>query len=338
MRDIWTDARDDPHHSCFNGLEYYDMTIIHTQPKPLFDVSYARGGLQPRDPRTYRIAYWYWELDTIPESWMEQAAQVDELWGATQFVTDAMRERFTLPVFQMTPGLELPNFTPRSRAYFNLPEDRFMFLFVFHMTSVMERKNPLGLIDAYRKAFGNDGRVSLVLKTSFGEKHPDLMAEMREAVTGTSIAIIDQIYSEEETLSLIAACDCYVSLHRSEGWGLTMAEAMLLGKPVIATGYSGNIEFMNSSNSLLVDYQIVALERAHPPYAAGSHWANPSVDHAAQLMRQVYENQIWALDLGAQAAVDLKERMSVVASGRRMAARLAEIAAKRHSRIWSHDG
>ena len=159
------------------------------------------------------------------------------------------------------------------------------------------------------------------------------MAQMREAVAGTSITIIDEIYSEEETLSLISACDCYVSLHRSEGWGLTMAEAMLLGKPVIATGYSGNMDFMDNSNSLLVDYQIVTLERAYPPYAAGFHWANPSVDHAAQLMRQVYENQTWARDLGATAAADLNERLSVVASGRRMAARLAEIEAERRSQI-----
>ena len=333
LRDIWSSDRDVPRHSSFNGLEYYDVTINHTEPESIFDDSYARGGLQPRDPRTYRIGYWYWELDTIPKSWIQQATQVDELWGATKFVTDAMRHRFGLPVFQMMPGLELPNFMPRPRDYFGLSDKKFIFLFVFHMMSIMERKNPLSLIKAFRKAFGNDSRVSLVLKTSFGETHPGPMAQMREAVAGTSITIIDEIYSEEETLSLISACDCYVSLHRSEGWGLTMAEAMLLGKPVIATGYSGNMDFMDNSNSLLVDYQIVTLERAYPPYAAGFHWANPSVDHAAQLMRQVYENQTWARDLGATAAADLNERLSVVASGRRMAARLAEIEAERRSQI-----
>jgi glycosyltransferase involved in cell wall biosynthesis len=333
LRDIWADNSDDPHHANYIGLEFYDTTIIHIQPEPFFDISYLRGGLLERSPRTYRIGYWYWELDSIPQSWRQQAAEVDELWAATTFVVDAMKERFDLPVFQMMPGVELPSFSPRPKDYFGLPEDKFTFLFVFHMTSIMERKNPFGLIKAYRRAFGDDGRVSLVLKTSFGEKHPDLMTEMREAAAGTDITIIDAVYSQEETLSLMAASDCYVSLHRSEGFGLTMAEAMLLGKPVIATGYSGNVDFMDASNSLLVDYEVVTLNRDYLPYKAGSHWAEPSVDHAAQLMRRVYDNQTWARDLGAKAKLDLRQRMSIEASGRRMAARLAEIEANRHTRV-----
>ncbi len=333
LRDIWADREgDDPHHAAFNGLELYDTTIIHTQPEPFFEASYLRSGVSPRDPRTYRIGYWYWELDTIPESWLQQAAQVDELWAATGFVADAMRERFDLPVFQVMPGVELPTFDPRPRAYFDLPDEKFTFLFVFHMMSIMERKNPLGLIKAYRQAFGDDPKVSLVLKTSFGEKHPGLMTEMREAAKGAGITIIDAIYSQEETLSLMRASDCYVSLHRSEGYGLTMAEAMLLGKPVIATGYSGNVDFMDAGNSLLVDYEVVTLKRDFPPYVAGSRWAEPSVDHAATLMRRVYENQAWAKNLGAKAKADLQERMSIEASGRRMAARLAEIEAERRKR------
>lgn len=330
LRDIWADnVGDDPHHGDFHGSEVFETTIIHTQPEPFFEVSYPRSGLYPRDPRTYRIGYWYWELDSIPESWLQQAAQVDELWAATRFVADAMKARFDLPVQHMMPGVELPAFNPHPRAYFGLPEGKFTFLFVFHMMSIMERKNPLGLIKAYRKAFGDDPQVSLVLKTSFGEKHPKLMAEMRDAAAGEGITIIDAIYTQEETLSLMQAADCYVSLHRSEGYGLTMAEAMLLGKPVIATGYSGNVDFMDADNSLLVDYDLATLERDYPPYAAGSRWAEPSVDHAARLMRQVFENQAWAAELGQKARLDLGERMSIEASGRRMAARLAEIRSSR---------
>jgi glycosyltransferase involved in cell wall biosynthesis len=332
LRDIWQDIRDDPRHAQFNGLEFYDTTIIHTQPQPYFEISYARAGLQPREPRTYRIGYWYWELDEIPQSWKVQAAQVDELWTATNFVADAMRKRFDLPVFQIMPGVELPNFRPRSRAYFGLPENNFTFLFVFHMMSVMERKNPIGLIKAYRRAFGGDKGVSLVLKTSSGESHPDQMEEMRAAAAGSGITLVDAIYNKDEMLALMAVADCYVSLHCSEGWGLTMVESMLLGKPVIATGYSGNVDFMDNSNSLLVDYKLITLNRDHSPYLAGSRWAEPSVDHAAQLMRRVYENQDWACELGAKARLDLSERMSLAASGRRIAARLAEIEAKANRR------
>lgn len=331
FRDIWQGVGDEPQPQQFQGLEIYDTTIIHTQPEPFFDAAYSRSGLQPRHPRTYRIGYWYWEFDEVPASWKAQATQVDELWTATNFVADAMRKRFDVPVFKMMPGFELPHLAPRPRSAFGLPEDKFIFMFVFHMMSVMERKNPLALIKAYRQAFGHDNRVLLILKTSFGGIHPDPMGELSAAAAGTGIEIIDAIYTEDDTLSLMAHADCYVSLHRSEGWGLTMAEAMLLGKPVIATGYSGNLDFMDDANSLLVDYEIVALERDYPPYKAGARWADPSVDHAARLMRQVYENQSWARQLGAKARLDLRERMSIAASARRMAARLADIESTRRS-------
>ncbi|MDR3435682.1 glycosyltransferase family 4 protein [Telmatospirillum sp.] len=329
-RDIWTAIDDDdPDHAAFDGLEIYDTTIIHAQPAPFFATAYRRAGLAPRHPRTYRIGYWYWELDQIPESWEEPAAQLDELWAATHFVADALRQRFDLPVIRMMPGVELPSFAPCPRPSFGLAEDRFTFLFVFHMTSIMERKNPLGLIRAYRQAFGDDPRTSLVLKTSFGDKHPDLLAELRAAAAGSGIVIIDQVFGQDQTLALMQAADCYVSLHRSEGFGLTMAEAMLQGKPVIATGYSGNVDFMDASNSLLVDHRIVTLDHDCPPYPAGSRWAEPSVDHAAALMRQVFENQAWARELGARAKADLGNRMSLAAAGRRMAARLRDIEQQR---------
>ena len=329
VRDIWVDHRDEPRHAEFHGLEYYDATIIHTQPDPYFDVSFARAGLQPRDPRTYRIGYWYWEFEDLPQSWAAQAAQLDEIWVASDFVANAMRQRLDLPVLHLTPGVELPNFRRRPRAEHGLPDDRFIFLFVFSMMSIMERKNPIGLIKAYRQAFGDDARALLVVKTSFGAAHRDLLAELHAAAGGDGVVVVDAVYSPEEILSLLAAADCYVSLHRSEGWGLTMAEAMLLGKPTIATRYSGNMDFMTATNSLLVDYDLVSLKRDYPPYQAGSHWAAPSIEHAAQLMRRVFDDQQWARELGQTAKADLSERLSLAAAGRRMAARLQEIRAGR---------
>jgi glycosyltransferase involved in cell wall biosynthesis len=139
--------------------------------------------------------------------------------------------------------------------------------------------------------------------------------EIRSAVEGAKITIIDGIFSHDETLSLIDACDAYISLHRSEGLGLTMAEAMLLGKPVIGTGYSRNMDFMDNTNSLLVDFRLVHLGRTIPPYDADASWAEPSVDHAAQLMRQVYENRSWAAELGAKAKIDVATRMSLQVAG-----------------------
>ncbi|HIJ61805.1 MAG TPA: glycosyltransferase [Rhodospirillaceae bacterium] len=326
-RDIFvTFDTDEPNHCDYDGLEIYETTLIHAQPGgPLFLKAFQNAGLAERDPRSYRIGYWYWELDTIPAIWKPQAAMLDELWAATDFIADALRQNLTLPVFKMPPGVELPAFTPRSRAYFNLPENKFIFLFVFAMSSIMERKNPIALTKAFRQAFGDDPNVSLVIKTSFGELHASAMKDLRQAADDAGVILIDRVFTQNDTLALMQTCDCYISLHRSEGLGLTMAEAMLLGKPAIATGYSGNVDFMTSTNSLLVDYRLVELTEKAEPYEVGARWAEPSIDHAAQLMRRVHQNRDWARRLGETARADLGSRLSLEAAGRRMADRLAEI-------------
>ncbi|TCZ52612.1 glycosyltransferase [Roseicella aquatilis] len=324
-RDLRTDSTDDPRHAEFDGLEAFDVTLLHTQPEPFFREAYARSDLHPRWPRCHRIAYWYWELETVPDYWRQVAEEVDEVWTATRFVGDALRKCLDKPVHVVMPGLRLPPFTPRPRRYFGLPENRFTFLFVFHMMSIMERKNPHALIRAFRQAFGGDDTVSLVLKTTNGDRHPKLMQELQAAAEDAGVTLIDAVYTQDETLSLMQACDCYVSLHRSEGLGLTMAEAMLLGKPVIATGYSGNLDFMNAGNSLLVDYELVQLGQAVPPYDAEACWADPSVEHAAELMRRVHDDPGLAARLGRRARADLLDLGSSEAAGERIAARLAAI-------------
>lgn len=330
LRDVRTDARDDPRHVCFDGLESGDITIIHVQPEPFFERAYARADLAQRMPRTYRIAYWYWEFDSIPQAWCAYANQVDEVWTATEFIAKGLRERLSVPVRTLFPGVALAPFKARDRAYFNLDESRFTFLFTFHMVSVMERKNPLGLIRAFKMAFQGGEPVTLVLKTSFGDRYPVQFQELREAAGGSSaIRIIDEILSSDEVLSLMNACDSYVSLHRSEGLGLTMAEAMLMGKPVIATAFSGNMDFMNDENSLLVPYQRVRVGRPIPPYDADMEWAEPSVEHAAVLMRRLYDNPQLAREVGARGRLSAEVNLSLDAAGRRMAERLDEITALR---------
>ncbi len=333
LRDVWVQERgDEDRHVEYTGMEVHDVTIIHTQPEPLFDVAYERAGLAPRTPRTYRIGYWYWELETIPPHWRAQAGQVDELWTATRFVGDALRERFDLPVRVIMPGLEHPVFERLPRSHFGLPEDILLFTFTFHMASIMERKNPLGLIAAFIRAFGKDDTVGLVLKTSFGHMYPEQLAELRAAGEGYNVIIIDAVYTQGEVLALMDACDCYVSLHRSEGYGLTMAEAMLLGKPVIATAYSGNLDFMSEETSLLVRYDLVTLDRDYPPYKAGTHWAHASIDHAAECMRRVRDDPAWARAMGAKAKADLQARMALETSGHKIRERLKEIANRRNER------
>lgn len=329
LRDMRTDAMDEPHHADFQGIECHDITLIHVQPQPLFDRVYQLADLAERQPRTYRIAYWYWELDEIPAAWLEQAQCVDEVWTATEFVARALRARLSLPVYTLFPSVKLAPFEPRAKHDFGLRDDQFTFLFAFHMMSVMERKNPLGLIRAFKQAFPSQEAAQLVLKIAFGNRHPTLLKQLRAAAAGANIRIIDALYNPAEMLALINCCDAYVSLHRSEGLGLTMAEAMLLGKPVIATDYSGNLEFMNSDNSLLVPCQLITIGHAVQPYDydAKLRWAEPSVEHAAQFMRQLYNNPARARALGAKACASVRRTTSPETAGARMRERIGKIRA-----------
>jgi len=329
LRDIRTDAKDDPCHADFHGLESHDVTVVHVQPEPLFDTAYERADLFERSPRPYRIGYWYWEFDSVPDSWVTHAQKVDEVWAATEFVARGLRERLSVPVRTLFPGVQLAPYMRRSKSHFGLSEEPYTFLFVFHMMSVMERKNPLGLIRAFKSAFGEDEGVRLVLKTSFGDRHPEQFDVLKKAAVGANIVLINEVYTPDNLLSLMDACDAYVSLHRSEGLGLTMAEAMLMGKPVIATNFSGNVDFMDESNSLPVSYKLVKLGQAIPPYDADLEWAEPSVEHAAQLMRRVYDDQDWARELGVRARASAETNLSLQSAGRKIRHRLEEIKAMR---------
>ncbi len=327
-RDLRTEASDDPYHYRFDGLETHDVTIIHTQPEPFFKDAYRRADLGERSPRSYRIGYWYWELEAVPPFWDDVARGVDEIWTATAFVADALRRVVSVPVHTLFPGVRIGAFTPRPREALGAParaDGRFAFLFSFHMASITERKNPFALIGAFKLAFRPEDKADLVLKTTHAPRHAVELAALHAAAAGANITIIDRVFTSDETLSLMDGCDAYVSLHRAEGLGLTMAEAMLLGKPVIATGYSGNLEFMDDDNSLLVDCSIVPLGRSIPPYDAAAVWAEPSVEHAAALMRRVFDNQAWAAELGLRGQADARRRMSQEAAGRRFTERLLQI-------------
>jgi glycosyltransferase involved in cell wall biosynthesis len=208
------------------------------------------------------------------------------------------------------------------RDHFGLPSDAFIFLFMFDFLSVFERKNPLAVVEAYKEAFGEDNKAMLVLKCSNAKADPTNAAKLREAAKGTSIRLIDGYLSRMEVASLVSVCDTYVSLHRSEGFGLTMAEAMRAGKPVIATAYSANVDFMNAGNSFSVGYRLVEIEKDFGPYRRGSAWAEPNVKQAAELMRWVFEHREVAALVGSRAREDMTAHLSPAAVGKVMKDRL----------------
>lgn len=328
-RDVYSAPMFDvPHRSQYLGLETFPITLLPVAPAPVEETFYPRGGLAPRTG-VYRIALWFWELETIPAEWVSYAQGVHEIWAPTRFIAGAMRPIMPVPVVDMLPAAELGAVPSLQRSHFALPQDQFLFLFSFDMSSVMERKNPLGLIRAYQRAFGRDPRFGLVIKVTRGHTEPRNFRRLQQAARAAGVMLIDRILARDETYALMNACDAYVSLHRSEGFGYTMAEAMLLGKPVIATNYSGNVDFMTPANSLLVDYQLAPLAQDYPPYPRGAVWAEPSIDHAAQLMRWIVDHPREAAILGERGRDDVQRLLSPAAVGQRMAQRLRDIHATR---------
>jgi glycosyltransferase involved in cell wall biosynthesis len=324
-RDVPTHLKSDVlDHGDYLGLERFDCTLINVPPEPNLDGCYPQSGLAPAEGK-YRIGIWYCELEPVPANYARHANMLREIWAPTQFIARGLRPVMPIPVIDMLPGVELNEVPLLPRSNFGLAEDRFLFLFVFDMRSVMERKNPLGLIHAFRKAFLPGEPAALVIKVTRGDHDPDSFKQLQRAAAEADVKVIDSVMSRAEAYGLMNLCDCYVSLHRSEGFGLTMAEAMLLGKPVIATAYSGNLDFMTPESSFLIDYQLVPITRRLPNYGKGALWAEPSVAQAAERMRWVYEHPEESQVIGEHALAETSRLLSLEAAGRRMVRRLQAI-------------
>ena len=275
----------------------------------------------------YNIGIWYWELSRFRSRWLSAFSFYDEIWATSSFTKDCLSKISPVPVLKIRYPLFLDTSIVESkpRRRFDLGEDLYVFLFMFDFASVFERKNPLALLKAFRLAFGRDERAVLVINPINSWLNPTAAKSLRKASAGLNVRMIDKHLSERDYLSLLAASDCYVSLHRSEGLGLTLAQAMFLEKPVIATAYSGNMDFMSTDNSLLVRYKLVELDTDYGPYEKGNEWAEPDVDHAAQFMRWAYESQDAAATIGKRGSSDIKQHMSPIIASHEIRARLEQI-------------
>lgn len=267
----------------------------------------------------YNIGVWQWELPEFPQDWYDRFDEYDELWVGTSFIANALAQVSPVPVIRIPPVVTPPprGSRERGRAALGLSMAETVFLFIFDFNSYAARKNPVGLVDAFRRAFAPTDPVRLVIKSVNGASHPGDFARLQESAKGHAITLISDYLAREEVADLIEAADAYVSLHRSEGIGLTVAEAMTLGKPVIATAWSGNTDFMDVSNTFPVRYELIEIEEDVGPYRAGQVWADPSVDHAAELMRLTYEEPTEAKTRGERGRHDAliyfgRERISAL--------------------------
>ena len=276
----------------------------------------------------YNIAAWFWELSSFPDDWVSRFSDYQEVWVASQFCADSLSKVSPVPVVKMSWPLDMDvPFVTSDRGRFALAESTLVFLFTFDFASIFERKNPLAVVEAFRNAFSATEDVVLVLKsTNFGID-PGKLERFKQATAGLNVRIIDDHLDQDGIRSLFASCDCYVSLHRSEGLGLGLAQSMCLGKPVIATAYSGNMDFMNINNSFPVKYTLVELDKDYGPYKKGGVWAEPDIAHAAEMMRAVYEDRDTAAAIGSRASEDIRKSMHPVVAGKEMLMRLLRVAA-----------
>ncbi|MHB2000789.1 MAG: glycosyltransferase [Solirubrobacteraceae bacterium] len=271
-----------------------------------------------------RIGVWGWETNAIPARWAPAFDWIDEIWVYSSFMAENLRAATSKPVIALPPPVAAPR-QAGAPLRLGVP-DGFLFLFAFDYMSTIQRKNPIGLVEAFTRAFGSGEGPRLLIKTINGPLRPlSEEAVLWAAGERPDVHVIDASLPAPERDALMAGCDCYVSLHRAEGFGLTLAEAMAIGKPAIGTAYSGNLDFMTPENSLLVECELGLVGPECEIYPADGEWAYPSVAHAAALMRGVYERGEMARRLGERARADIARELSPSATGAAMRRRLEEL-------------
>lgn len=273
---------------------HFNLMLIVPDQMPLFVGDVGAGFLHGH----HNIGLWYWESDLMSDSQMPAFDHVDEVWAATDYMREAFSSAGRVPVALVPSPLvfDLDGGKPDARRRLGF-DDRFTFLFSFDFLSVVERKNPLGLFDAYTRAFRPGDGTRLVLKSINGDVFPREKERLSAAIADRDdVELWDRMLPAPDRLALVGAADAYVSLHRSEGLGLTMAEAMAAGTPVVATGYSGNMDFMDEASALLVPYRLVEVGPGSH-YPAHGRWADPDLDAAAALMRRLHDDRALAARL-----------------------------------------
>jgi glycosyltransferase involved in cell wall biosynthesis len=302
----------------------YDTNIVCVNADQLPMLNHDAGPAFFRDRHT--IGVWFWELEHFPTHLHRAFALVDEVWVASEFVRSAIARETEKPVHVIPlPVGDRQPMESLSRDELDLPEG-FLFFFSFDFLSVFERKNPLAVVEAFNRAFFPGEGPVLLIKSVNGDRDAQSLERLLEAVGDRpDILVRDRYLSAEKMRGLFETCDCYVSLHRSEGFGLTIAEAMLAGRPVVATGYSGNMVFTHDRNSYLVPFRPARVGEGCFAYPPGGEWADPDVDAAGRLMRHVYERPDDARRRGDLARAELVATFTIERTAAFLASRFEAI-------------
>lgn len=303
----------------------YNTNIFHMN-ADFMRPAYEHFGDELFDSR-YNIGYWHWELPEFPDEHMEGFNHVNEVWVCSKFVATSISKRSNVPVITIPHCIQVQVAPHVNRSSFGLPENRFLFLMMYDVQSSTLRKNPEAVIEAFKLAFEkNDSRVGLVLKVNNADFRPNELVELKKSLAERSnIYLIDKGLSRYEVNALLQCTDSYVSLHRAEGFGLGLAEAMYLGKPVIATNWSGNTEFMNSTNSCPVSFQLTSIGQDWGPYKSYQIWAEPNIRHAADYMQRLVTDTRWRESIAASGMRTIHNEFSPAVTGQKIKNRLKEL-------------
>ena len=312
-----------------------DEEIVHTDLRYRINFIHQNADMMPHFVKkygrqvfegAYNIGIWVWELNCAHPEWHRASTYLDEIWAPTVFCRDALAGVSAVPVLRMpyvVPAMD--NLARHGREHFGIPRDAFVFLYIFDVSSYIERKNPATLVLAFRRAFGNSSKALLVLKYINGGTSPLAIECLRKIAADSHVRFIDADFSEEELASLHLQADCFVSPHRAEGFGFNIAQALYFGKPVIATGYSGNMDFTTDRSAFLIDYTLSRIPFTMGPYSEHMAWAEPSVAHLEALLRTVMENREIGRRKGEEGAKIVRREYSLAAVSSRIERRFADL-------------
>jgi glycosyltransferase involved in cell wall biosynthesis len=307
------------------------VSIVHINADSVHRVWHFHGRSLAR--ARYRIGIWVWELAAFREEWCDELRHFDEIWVPSAFCRRAVQAVTAKPVI-VVPHVVSADAAPEPgwRERLGLDAGHLVFLYVFDASSMVERKNPRCLVEAFQAAFPGDERVRLVLKVSHADSDP-AFSDYLTTLTARDArcVVLRETLGTEALAGLMRAADCYVSPHRTEGFGLTVAEAMALGVPVIATDYGGTADFVTDAVGFPLRYRLVEIAQSHGPYTQGAVWSEPSREHLTGLLRAVAADPPAAAARGQRARAHMREAYSAAAVGRRMRERLSAIAAGRLS-------
>lgn len=286
----------------------YSINLIHSIPET-WAVDYCgmeKGILDYR----YNIAYWLWELEEFPKRWLPCIDTVDEIWTPSEFISESIRKKTDKPVITVPYSIDIQREGLYKRKYFGLPENKFLFLTMYDFISISERKNPQAVIDAYVKAFPvEDEHVGLVIKVNHVQEDK-LLALQKKLQDYKNVYFITRNLTRKEVDSLLNTADALVSLHRSEGFGLPVAEAMALGKPVITTNWSATTEFADETCACPINYRLIELEKTIGPYEKGNFWADADTTHAAEYMQKLWNDKEYREEIGRNARRHISESLT----------------------------